>query len=67
MSTFDLELRDKSFIQVAEANKALQKPAVSLKDDKIKEIEDIEDDSNELLEDWLEIFADDLVKFDFCQ
>ena len=67
MSTFDLELRDKSFIQVAEANKALQKPAVSLKDDKIKEIEDIEDDSNEFLEDWLEIFADDLVKFDFCQ
>ena len=67
MSTFDLELRDKSFIQVAEANKALQKPAVSLKDDKIKELEDIEDDSNELLEDWLEIFADDLVKFDFCQ
>ena len=67
MSTFDLELRDKSFIQVAEANKALQKPAVSLKDDKIKELEDIEDDSNELLEDWLEIFADDLIKFDFCQ
>jgi len=67
MSTFDLELRDKSFIQVAEANKALQKPAVSLKDDKIKEIEDIEDDSNELLEDWLEIFADDLIRFDFYQ
>ena len=57
MSTFDLNLRDKSLVQVTDANKALLQDTVSLKEDRREEVEDLAAQR----EAWLEIFADDLV------
>jgi len=64
MSTFDLEQRDKALVQVAKKNQTLfdQQP-VSLKDTSANELEDLSIN----LQEWRDIFEEDLVQIEFCQ